>query len=192
MIPADALEALGPLLDALAALGIPYHVGGSVASSIWGPPRTTRDADVVIALTSAQVPALLPLLTPHYYVDPATFTQAVRQRGTVNLIHFDLSYKVDVFVLGQAPFHQAALARAVPVPHPDAARTVAVTSPEDIVVQKLAWYRAGQETSERQWLDVRGVLQMQEATLDQAYMAAAATELGVGDLLAEAWATRWD
>jgi hypothetical protein len=47
-------------------------------------------------------------------------------------------------------------------------------------------YRKGGEISDRQWQDVLGVLRVQAGTLDGAYLAHMAEEVGVSDLLDEA------
>src|SRR5690606_41013193 len=60
--PADpiavALEAAG----ALEALGIRYTIGGSIASSIAGEPRSTVDIDIVAALEETHARPLAALL----------------------------------------------------------------------------------------------------------------------------------
>jgi hypothetical protein len=40
-----------PVVDALTSLGVAYRVGGSVASSALGVPRSTLDADIVCDIT---------------------------------------------------------------------------------------------------------------------------------------------
>jgi hypothetical protein len=40
-------------------------------------------------------------------------------------------------------------------------------NPEDILLAKLAWYRAGGENCERQWSDLAGIWRMQEVTVDR-------------------------
>jgi hypothetical protein len=51
------------------------------------------------------------------------------------------------------------------------------------VLAKLQWYRAGGGVSDRQWTDVLGVLKVQGATLDRAYLEEWARELGLMELL---------
>jgi hypothetical protein len=63
-----------------------------------------------------------------------------------------------------------------------------LASAEDVVLAKLEWFRRGGEFSERQWTDVRGVLQASGASLDRRYMQDGARELGLTDLLARAMA----
>ena len=51
-------DALFRLLDALEALKIPYMVVGSFASTFWGRPRMTHDADLVVEMTGEKTAAL--------------------------------------------------------------------------------------------------------------------------------------
>lgn len=64
---------------------------------------------------------------------------------------------------------------------------VRIATAEDVVLEKLRWYRLGGESSERQWLDVLGVLKVQRPTFDRGYAARWAAEIGVADLLARAY-----
>ena len=61
-----------------------------------------------------------------------------------------------------------------------------VYTPEDILLQKLRWYRMGNETSERQWRDVLGIILVQSHRLDRGYLHTGAALLGVSDLLQRA------
>ena len=59
-------------------------------------------------------------------------------------------------------------------------------SPEDTVLRKLLWYRAGGEESAKQWRDVVAVLRISGPVLDLPYMERWAVELGIDDLLRRA------
>ena len=58
-----------------------------------------------------------------------------------------------------------------------------VAPAEDILLSKLAWYRAGGEVSERQWNDVLGIAAVQGERLDTVYLRKWAQYLKVADLL---------
>ena len=114
--------------------------------------------------------------------------EAVLQRGAFNLIHLETMVKVDVFVPAARPFDQQELNRARPqtLDVVEDARVFFVKSPEDLVLRKLLWYRAGGQVSERQWSDVMGVLKVQQQRLDGEYLAHWAAELEIIDLLERA------
>lgn len=188
MSQADDLEALQPVADALASLGVGFCIGGSVASSVHGIARSTLDIDVVANLRREHVDRLVSRLASAYYVDAAMIREAIDTSQSFNLIHLATMYKVDVFVLKDRPFDRLALARAKPHPLSEASpRMFPMASPEDIVLSKLEWYRAGGEVSERQWRDVIGVMRVQREALNRDYLGRWATELNVADLLDRAW-----
>ena len=185
MIPDEVLAALLRVVQALEALRVPYFIGGSVASTAWGLARTTNDADIVAFLQPAHVAPFTAQLPPHdYYVDAAAIHEAILRRGSFNLIYQPTMFKIDVFVPMPRPFDRSAEARARTIWADDLETAqLRLASPEDIIVQKLVWYRMGGETSERQWLDVQAVLKVQAPDLDQAYLKQWAERLGVDDLL---------
>jgi hypothetical protein len=100
---------LGPIqvalqvADALEACGLLYLVGGSVASSIGGEPRTTLDVDMVVAMAATDVDRFLAALGSEFYADDAAIRRAIRQHSSVNLIHRPSAIKVDLFIAGGSP-----------------------------------------------------------------------------------------
>jgi hypothetical protein len=66
-------------------------------------------------------------------------------------------------------------------------REVFFCSTEDIILHKLQWYESGGRTSERQWLDVLGVIKVQADCLDKEYLKQWSKKLGVFELLLEAF-----
>jgi hypothetical protein len=181
-----ALTVIGVLED----LTLPYHVGGSFASSVHGCPRQTRDLDLVIDLPASAVPLLVSRLEGAFYLDEERIRQAIRKGSSFNLVHLATGFKVDMFVARNGAFDRIELSRAAPQRlTEDSPRDVLVKSPEDTLLRKLEWYRLGGETSDRQWTDILGVIRTQGDRLDLGYLRHWAGTLEVDDLLDRALAS---
>ncbi len=188
MIPSDWVPVLQPVIHAFNALGVPFQVGGSLASSAWGLPRSTQDADLVADLQIQHVDQFVARLQDSYYIDASIIRDAIAKQSSFNLLHLATMLKVDVFILKRSAFDEAAFQRARPQWLDDPqSEQVLFTSPEDIILHKLVWYQLSGEVSERQWLDVLGVLKVQAEDLDAAYLREWAARLGVAELRARAW-----
>lgn len=185
MTAADPIAVALVVTRALHQLGIPHTIGGSIASSFAGEPRATVDIDVVAAMDATHADALVAALGGEFYVDDAAVRRAVRDRGTVNLIHQDTHLKVDLFIAGGTPLDELQIARRREVTLGDG-RVLHVHPPEDILLQKLRWFRRGGEVSDRQWRDILAIVRVQGAALDRAYLETHAPVLAVGDLLSRA------
>lgn len=179
-------ETLAQITVALRQVGIRYAVGGSLASSARGVWRSTLDIDVIAAIRPEQIPGLAAELGPDWYVDAQMIRDAIAAGRSFNLIQKRLAYKVDIFPASQ-DFHIAQLERATTVPLTPEKIHCAVTSPEDILLAKLRWYRDGGEVSERQWSDIVGLIAA-NVSLDTEYLQLWAGRLGVAGLLEKAQA----
>jgi len=179
-------DAITPIVEALEHLGVNYHIGGSVASSIYGIIRATIDADLVANLELKHVRPLVKLLEADYYIDEDSVRDAVKRRGSFNAIYLDTMLKVDVFIPKSRLFDQEELRRIQLQPLIEGYRPFYVASPEGTILNKLEWYRMGGEVSDRQWNDILGVLKVQGTNLDMAYLQRWAVALKVSDLLERA------
>ncbi len=180
----DPLNALLDVVGILADLHIPYAVGGSVASSIFGEPRASADADLIAEISQAQLSGLLARLEGAYYVSEDAARDATRRHSSFNIIHLDTMYKVDIFVAGPSQMDREQLRRRVRVALTAAPDTDAfVTAAENLVVRKLDWFRQSGELSDRQWRDVLGILKIQAGALDMSYLRQNAQEAGLQALL---------
>jgi len=188
MLPEPLVVTL-QVIDALEQVGARYVIGGSLASTIHGVVRTTLDTDIVADLNLQQVQRFAELLAGVFYFDIDAIRHAIRQRSSFNLIHLATMFKVDLFVAKDTLFDKQQLdRRQLWIADPDSGRTIYVATPEDTILAKLAWYRLGEEISDRQWRDILGVLAVQEDRLDLSYMQRWAASLGVSDLLERALA----
>jgi hypothetical protein len=185
--PVEHQQVIVKALAAFAENGITCAIGGSVASSLYGVPRYTQDADLTAEPFPGREEQFARAFGAEYYVSLAAIRQAIQERGSFNIIHAPSGFKVDVFIQKTRPFDRGLLARRLMKPVVDrSGNSVPVLSPEDIILHKLEWFRIGGESSDRQWGDILGVLRVQGERLDAAYLDQWAADLGVTDLLAKA------
>lgn len=187
ILDAESVRLALRVAEILEALAIPYLIGGSIASSILGEPRATLDVDVVADLQLFHVLPLLQVMTGEFFIDEMMVREAIDRKSSFNIIHLDSMQKVDIFVLSNQPLAQIEMQRRqqlVITQNPD--KSAWIASAEDIILQKLIWYRLGNQVSDRQWRDVLGVLKVQANRLDFNYLAQWAETLQLEDLLAQA------
>jgi len=172
-------DALFRVFDALEALEIPYMVVGSFASTFWGRPRTTHDADLVVEIPQDKAAELAHRLAPDFYAPDFVVEEAIRKRDQFNAIYLASAFKVDFWLLKDAPydrerFHRRLLGMLFQ-------REVWISSPEDVILSKLQWHLIS--GSERQLQDALEVYEVQEPYLEQEYLDRWARALGMPELL---------
>lgn len=187
MKPPDIIEVTLKVVSVFEKLGIAYHIGGSLASSAFGIARATLDVDIVADIKLEQASLFEESLKEEFYVDAEMIRDAIQRQSSFNLIHLETMFKVDVFVLRNRPFDkQAFLRRFQKSVSEDASQQLFFATPEDIILNKIEWYKTGGEVSERQWNDVLGILKVQGTQLDISYLKQWAEKLGISNLLKKA------
>jgi hypothetical protein len=168
-------------------LGVPYLIGGSLASTLYGMVRTTQDSDIIAEMQLEHIQPFVSALETDFYLDQEMIAESIQRNSSFNIIHRDTMFKVDVFIPRPRPFLQSQLARARRQTFTLGKEVSAkFASPEDTILSKLEWYRMGGEASDRQWRDILGVLKTKTGDLDLDYLRQWAKELKVSDLLERA------
>jgi hypothetical protein len=146
------------LTTALDRAEVPYMVTGSYASSIHSVPRATRDIDIIIFPTREQLTS--------YYAELDAALDALRRRSQFNVVDFATGWKVDFIIPPFTEFSEEEFERRRIVEL--SGTSLFVVSPEDIVIAKLRWAKAG--SSDRQIEDAASVIAFQGEDLDRVYV----------------------
>lgn len=183
----EPIEVTLRVTGVLEKLGIPYLIGGSLASILHGMIRTTQDSDVITQMRPEHVEPLVSSLKDEFFIDEEMIADAIQRNSSFNILHRETMFKVDIFIPFPGAFQKSQLSRAQRQTFElEQVMSARFATAEDTVLSKLDWYRLSGETSERQWRDILGVLKTRAGELDIQYMKNWAKELNVADLLERA------
>jgi hypothetical protein len=183
----EPLEVTLKVTGVFEKLSVPYLIGGSLASTLYGMVRATQDSDIVAEMRLEHIQPFVSSLQDEFYVDDEMIAESIQRNSSFNIIHRETMFKVDVFIPRPRPFLHSQLARAQRQTFNfETAVSAKFASPEDTILSKLEWYRMGGEVSDRQWRDILGVMKTRAGELDLAYLRKWAGELKVADLLERA------
>ncbi len=181
----DGYEVAWRVGTALETAGVDYFLGGSLASSLQGPPRFTQDIDFGVHLRVSQLPGVVSALGPDFDVDAVALEDAIRRKRSWNIFHLPTATRIDLFIVGDSEFDAEELARRQRR-EVGGGHSLWVKSPEDTVLRKLMWFKEGGELNLQQFRDVIGVLQYQRGALSEPYLDRWAPLVGVAELLRRA------
>lgn len=144
----DELEFLRYLADRLDETRLPYMLTGSMAMMFYAVPRMTRDIDFVVECRAEDVPRVLEVFRPDCYVSEEAVREAVTRSGMFNIIHTGWIIKADLVVRRQSPYRELEFTRRRTMVVGDL--SVAVVSPEDLILSRLDWARDSASASQYQ------------------------------------------
>lgn len=170
------LKNLVKIVKVLDELKIFYYITGGFAVSIYGRPRFTADIDMVVKMSNPQVDNFaikLQEIFPKGYVDKNQINNALAEQGEFNIIDPESGLKIDFFVTKNDEFEKECFRKTIPQ---DFGYKVNFTSPENLIISKLIWYRESQST--RQLEDIVSVMDIQK-NLDINYLNRWVKKLGL-------------
>lgn len=175
-----AREIVVRVVDALDAVPISYMLTGALAAGAYGVSRATKDADFVIQLAESQNrQSLIASLGTPFRLDPQIHFESITG-STCHRIHVSGSrFFVEQFLLGSDAFAQERFCRRRSMNLFD--RQVSLPPLEDIVIQKLRWWRQGGRGKERD--DAAEVISSMGTKLDWSYIRDWCSKHGTLELL---------
>ncbi len=75
----EPVEVTLKVTDVFERLGVPYLIGGSLASTLYGMVRTTQDSDVVAEMQMKHLQPLVAALQDEFYVDEEMMADAIQR-----------------------------------------------------------------------------------------------------------------
>jgi hypothetical protein len=178
MTPLDrAISAITHLLD---SLGIEYAIVGGIANAVWGEPRATIDVDVTVSVEADDLSNTIRAITSQMR-SPVPDAEAFVRQTRVLPLDTDEGVRIDV-IFALLPFEHDAIQRARKVAIAD--RTVAVVSPEDLVLMKIISDRP------RDLSDAEAIVRRRLREMDREYLEPRIRELAVlleRDEIVERW-----
>ena len=169
----DSLQLARQLHSIFEQVGVVYYITGGVAATAYGDPRTTRDLDVVLNMSRAEIgPLVTALETAGFYV-PGVEDVVSGGMRTLQIIHQETVLQADLVMSGTEAWDVIQFERR------RLEGGLYFISPEDIILNKLRWRWRSQ--SEKQWRDVMGVLKVQGERLDFEYLWEWAGKLGLSE-----------
>lgn len=169
-------------LERLERSGVEYMLTGSMASNVWGIPRTTHDIDIVIQMDPSLVTGFVEIFREGFFIQPESVRSAFQPPYQFNIIDNQSSLKVDFWMLrDDDSFESEAFRRRQQIELFDS--TARIATAEDILLHKLKWNEIS--PSDRQLSDAAGIVVVQGESLDRPYLELWANRLGVTSTLAD-------
>ncbi len=180
----DGFEATRVTIAALESLKIPYMLVGGLSSMAYGIPRSTKDADIVVAVAPESLNQLVEYLGPEFELDAQgsfeMVTGTLRHHLRVPAIHFE----IELFVLSKDSHDLSRFARRRPFPSQQLGMNAVIPTPEDVIVMKLRWFAIAKRGKD--YDDIRDVIAVQgDELLDWDYIHRWTAEHGTRELLDE-------
>src|SRR5512138_1490625 len=88
----EPIEVTLRVTGVLEELGIPYLIGGSLASTLYGMIRATQDSDIVAEIKQDHVNSFVDALQNEFFIDEEMISSAVQHRSSFNIIHRDTMF----------------------------------------------------------------------------------------------------
>jgi predicted nucleotidyltransferase len=170
-------EATLAVFDALASLGIPFMVVGSLSSNVYGIPRSTKDADFVVELGGRSVVDVARRLGPEFKLDRQMSFETVTGTLRYELEVVGQAFKIEIFQVSEDAHDRERFGRRVRAEV--FGREPWVPTAEDVIVTKIRWARSKDKD------DVRDVIAVQGDRIDWDYVYSWADRHGTRGLLDE-------
>jgi hypothetical protein len=159
-------EAAALVVDALEQQGIAYMVTGGLAANLYGIPRATHDADIVLQVSGSDMAKVAMAFPTELELDPQITFETITgsSRQTLRTLDDEDPVEIELFFLGRDDHHQERFQRRRRRAIVEIGREGWVATAEDMIIQKLRWNR------DKDRDDALNILAVQGDALDFTYI----------------------
>jgi predicted nucleotidyltransferase len=171
------IELIDTFIRPLNDHGFRYIITGSVASMVYGEPRLTNDVDVVLDITSRDIPKLVHAFPEEdFYLPPTEVidTELLRgSRGYFKIISQLTMLKADIYLVGSDPLQKWGMqkARLLDID----GQQISFACPEYVIIRKLQFYREG--NSAKHLRDIASMITESSSEIDHETLASYLSQL---------------
>lgn len=177
--PEEQNDVLKDFTSRLEKLGLAYMLTGSMALSHYAIPRMTADIDIVIELSSDDLPKFIKEFEDDYYIPQNSARNAVSRKSMFNVLNQQSIVKIDCVIRKDSDFQKELFSNRFRVNYADNF-DLWIISKEGLILSKLNW--AKNTRSEMQMRDVASILRN---GYDEDYVRSWAKKLEIEDILDE-------
>ena len=135
----DGFEATAKTIATMESLGIDYMLVGGLSSMAYGIPRSTRDADIVLAVEQSALDRLAEELGPEFELDPQGSFEMVTGTSRYHLRVPDIAFEIELFLLSDDPHDRSRFERRQSIRSEQLGVSATIPTAEDVIVMKLRW-----------------------------------------------------
>lgn len=173
-------QAILQVIDALNDGGAPYIVTGSLASNLYCTPRATVDGDFVVDMAADALEKLFARFSEDFTRESQMAFETVTGKTQHKFRYRHTNFLIEVFEARMDDPHERSRFERRRAGNVEG-RTAFVPTAEDVIVQKLRWFKQIRRAKDRD--DVRDVMLYQWKLLDWGYLERWCGEHGTLELL---------
>jgi hypothetical protein len=165
----NGYEATRHVVETFTRCGLDHMVVGGISSNAYGIPRSTKDADIVLAVEPSKLFEIVPELGDGFQLDDQGSFEMVTGTTRFHLRVPAIEFEIELFILSSDSHDQIRFQRKRLVPSAQIGTEIMIPSPEDVIIMKLRWAKIAKRSKDRE--DVRDVIAVQgDEALDWNYI----------------------
>jgi hypothetical protein len=135
----NSVDIVKRFIAAFERLNIPYVAVGAISVNVYGPPRSTHDADFVIQLGTVSIAQVVSAVGSDFALEPQMSFETITATTRYRFRHKASEFLVELFLLSDDAHDRTRFDRRVRLEGDDS--QLWVLTAEDLIITILRWSR---------------------------------------------------